>query len=233
MIYDSQGIGHHLPWQKHHQSSKWQQKSLMHVSTECVTFTIAFDPLLKSYSTKHFGIAIMSSIKDDYQQLINKAVALLIKAPMMTVPQIMHTAKFTIAQSEDHALQMCVCCAFKSKRSNKNTTPANHIGGTVDLASPMPSVSMVTDLSSSTVTATLSATSAGKFVSKPPQETMWMTSLAQVKCVNNKKKLNSHQRVALKQATHYIQNNCRRPRRIVQKSQQKILKKLWKNNLMV
>ena len=32
----------------------------------------------------------MSSIDDDDQKLVNKAVALLLKAPMLTIPQSMH-----------------------------------------------------------------------------------------------------------------------------------------------
>ncbi len=38
----------------------------------------------------------MLLVKDDDQQLINKAEAFLIKAPMMTVPQIVCMTKFTL-----------------------------------------------------------------------------------------------------------------------------------------
>ena len=43
----------------------------------------------------------MSTIQDDVQKLVDWAVALSIKAPMLTLPQIMCAAEFTNAQSED------------------------------------------------------------------------------------------------------------------------------------
>ncbi len=71
----------------------------------------------------------MSSTNGDDQKLVKKAVALLVKTPMLTVPQSMCAAKFTIAQSEDRALQMRVRHAFDIASKN---------------ASPMPSMSTVT-----------------------------------------------------------------------------------------
>ncbi len=86
----------------------------------------------------------MSTIQDDVQKLVDRAVALSIKAPILTLPQNMCTAKFTNVQSEDRALQMQVCRA-------KNA-PTPHIGSKVDLASPMPPVSTVTNSLSTTET---------------------------------------------------------------------------------
>ena len=134
----------------------------------------------------------MSLIKDDDQQLISRAVALLIKAPMLTLPQIMRAAKFTIAQSEDRALQMRVRRASKSKCSSKNT-PTPHIGSEVDLGSPMPTVSTVTDSLSTTETGGTSTTSVG-VVPHALQEAMRMTSMAKVKRVNNTKKWRGRRR---------------------------------------
>ena len=81
----------------------------------------------------------MSSINIDDQKLVNKAVALLVvKAPMLTIPQSMCAAIFTMAQSEDRALQMQACRVFDIA---SKTSIGNHIGNEVDLASLMPSMS--------------------------------------------------------------------------------------------
>ena len=135
----------------------------------------------------------MSSIPDDDQKLVNKAVALLVKAPMLTVPQSMRAAKFTILQSEDRALQMRVRRAFESKNSR-----GKHIGSEVDLSSPIKSLSTVTT-SSSTMTASQSL--ASDFVPLPKKNELRLTALSKVKSVNNKRGSGAHARAALKRAT--------------------------------
>ena len=60
----------------------------------------------------------MSSIEDDVQELISRAVTLSIKAPLLSLPQIMRAAKFTNAQSEDRALQMRVRRAYAMVAAN-------------------------------------------------------------------------------------------------------------------
>jgi hypothetical protein len=135
----------------------------------------------------------MSTIQDDVQKLVDRAVVLSIKAPMLTLPQIMRAAKFTNAQSEDRALQMQVCHA-------KNA-PTPHIGSEVYLASPMPTVSTVTNSSSTTETGGTSTTATlvtSEFAPPPLQEATRQTSVAKMKCVNNTKKLKAHEREALK-----------------------------------
>ncbi len=96
----------------------------------------------------------MSSIEDDVQQLISRAVTLSIKAPMLTLPQVMRAAKFTNAQSEDRGLQMRVRRAAKSKGPSKSAPTPPHIGSEVDLDTPMPTVLTVTKSSSGGTSAT-------------------------------------------------------------------------------
>ena len=144
-----------------------------------------------------FCIPIMSSIDDDDQKLVNKAVALLLKAPMLTIPQTMRAVKFTIAQSEDRALQMRVRRAFDG--ASKKNSNGKHVGSEVNLTSPMPSMSTVTTSSSSIMSS--ASQSAGEFVPIPEQKELRLTSVAKVKSVNNKKELGAHARAALKRAT--------------------------------
>ena len=138
----------------------------------------------------------MSSINRDDQKLVNKAVALLVKAPMLTIPQSMRAAKFSIAQSEDRALQMRVRRAFNIASKNSN---GKHIGGEVYLASPMPSMSTVT--TSSTTMSSVSQSLVGEFIPIPEQKELRLTAVAKVKSVNNKKELGAHAKAALKRAT--------------------------------
>ncbi len=143
----------------------------------------------------------MSSIEDDVEQLISRAVTLSMKAPMLTLPQIMRAAKFTNTQSEDRALQMRVRRASESKHPSKYAPTPPHIGSEVDLDTPMPTVSTVTNTLSTTDTGGTSATSVSEFVPPPLQEATRRTSMAKMKCINNTKKLKVHEREALKRAT--------------------------------
>ncbi len=86
----------------------------------------------------------MSTIQDDVQKLVNRAVVLSIKAPLLTIPQIMRAAKFTDAQSEDHALQMQV--RHTIERMNKDAK-ISHVGSEINLTSPVPTMSTVTHVS--------------------------------------------------------------------------------------
>ncbi len=89
--------------------------------------------------------------------------------------------------------------AAKSKGPSKSAPTPPHIGSEVDLDTPMPTVSTVTkSLSGGTSATTLVS---DKFVPPPPQEATRLSSVANLKRINNTKKLKAHQKAALKRVT--------------------------------
>ena len=128
----------------------------------------------------------MSTDEVDVQKLATKAALLLLKAPILTVPQAMRAAKFSDAQSTNPALQMRVRRMLSNNKKEAYSLPP--VGVSVDISSPMPTVSTLSsppvDLSAitpsvaDTSTSTMTETT---IIAKPKLDRTRLTATARAK----------------------------------------------------
>ena len=100
----------------------------------------------------------MSTDEDAVQKLVGKAASLILKAPILTVPQAMRAANFSSAQSTNPALQMRVRRMLGVRKKNENDM-SFPVEMNIDISSPMPTVS--------TLASTPMATAAAASLSAP------------------------------------------------------------------
>ena len=135
----------------------------------------------------------MSSDEVTNQKLVAKAASLLKKAPMLTVPQGMHAANLSSAQSTNPALQMRVHCMLSNPRFAVDAPPTN-----VDITSPMHTISILSSPPvdpasiSSAATTLSSADGTSSSIAKPKLDAIWLTSTGKAKEVSNSKRLMRH-----------------------------------------
>jgi hypothetical protein len=101
----------------------------------------------------------MSLIESDDDNLIRKCASLLLKAPMLTLPQAMRASQFSDAQSKNPAMQMRVRRYIAKHHSTSpkavyTSSPVN----TMSMLTPQPPASAVSVIAS-TPTPTIIATS--------------------------------------------------------------------------
>ena len=161
----------------------------------------------------------MSSNKPDIQNLVKATVTLLLKAPMLTVPQAMRAGNFSDAQSKNPALQMRVRRAL----STTTTTGINHssiIGHDVNFSSPMPTISTFSSSSTTTIATTSSAspqttadtsTLMNDLIHRPQLDQVRLTAVGKGKAVKNRKASDSHYTMALKRATRLYYEELQKP----------------------
>ena len=93
----------------------------------------------------------MSTDEDAVQKLVGKAASLILKAPILTVPQAMRAANFSSAQSTNPALQMRVRRMLVRKKNENDTSFPVEMN--IDISSPMPTVSTLASTPMATVAA--------------------------------------------------------------------------------
>jgi hypothetical protein len=161
------------------------KKSCAHIRAVDFTLRISLDPLLKSHGTSYILYCTNVIHQWRWSKACQQGCSLACKGPNAYGPPKYVHSKFTIAQSEDCALQMWVHHAFDITSKNSNGLE----------------VSMSTVTTSSTTMSSISQLLAGEFVPIPEQKELLLTAVAKVKSVNNKKELGVRMRAALKQAT--------------------------------
>ena len=153
----------------------------------------------------------MSTDEVDVQKLATKAASLLLKAPILTtVPQAMCAAKFSDAQSTNPALQMRVRRMLSNNKKEAYSLPP--VGVSVDISSPMPTVSTLSsppvDLSAITPSVaedtSTSTTTETTIVAKPKLDRTRLTATARAKEDTNKKCHQPHMSAAVKRATKLL-----------------------------
>ena len=156
------------------------------------------------------------SSSDSYDQKLVRAMAsLLLKVPMLTVPQAMRAAKFSSAQSSHPALQMRVRCALSTMKGKRKSSL---IGGSVDISSPMESMSefstsppSAASTSAASTASSATSTTLTDFIARPLNNNIHLTAVGKSKNNNNKKSLHQHMSQSTKRATQLYYDELQKP----------------------
>ena len=169
----------------------------------------------------------MSSIKSDDENLIRKCASLLLKVPMLTLPQAMHAPQFLDAQSKNPAMQMQVRRYIAKHHSTSpkavyTSLPTNTMS-TLSSQPPASAVSVIALTPTPTNIATSPPTSNIVFP-KPTLDAIQLTAEGKAKDVNNKKLDSAHYSAALKTATKMYYEELQKPKGEIRLSAEEVEK---------